>query len=250
MSTATADAPTEVVTVEADAPVETPKVKAAPAVKEPTDLAKARANRKHLDEGGAEDALPWPAVTPAIRKSDPKPCLCGCGGTTKGGSFVQGHDAKYKSILVGQAIKAEAADASDADKTLGEAAVGVLAERNWTKFLDKAREVALTKASTPKREPKPPKGDASEAAADEKAGALTDRMAQKDETGNRLVAVGATVSFQYRGASQVGKVTAVAGNKAQVEWDIEGGKTEKRAFALAAVRVIDVPSGQKATGKK
>lgn len=34
------------------------------------------------------------------RKRIPQPCGCGCGEMTKGGKFVQGHDAKvYRAIL-------------------------------------------------------------------------------------------------------------------------------------------------------
>ena len=30
-------------------------------------------------------------------------CLCGCGGRTKGGRFLPGHDAKLKKVLVADA---------------------------------------------------------------------------------------------------------------------------------------------------
>jgi len=30
---------------------------------------------------------------------EPKPCTCGCGGMTKGGRFLPGHDARYHSAL-------------------------------------------------------------------------------------------------------------------------------------------------------
>jgi hypothetical protein len=34
------------------------------------------------------------------RKIVPKPCACGCGGITKGGKFIPGHDTRvYRAIL-------------------------------------------------------------------------------------------------------------------------------------------------------
>lgn len=34
------------------------------------------------------------------RKIVPKPCACGCGGMTKGGVFLPGHDAKTISAII------------------------------------------------------------------------------------------------------------------------------------------------------
>lgn len=34
------------------------------------------------------------------RKIVPKPCACGCGGITKGGVFLPGHDAKTISAII------------------------------------------------------------------------------------------------------------------------------------------------------
>lgn len=80
----------------------------------------------------AEDVMPF--------------CICGCGGKTKGGSFIPGHDAKLKSILIKGVLeqtKVEALETLTPDECLV-----VLEERGWTKFLDKARDVA----SRPKKE--------------------------------------------------------------------------------------------------
>ena len=33
------------------------------------------------------------------RRRDPRPCLCGCGGLTRGGRFRPGHDAKLAKLL-------------------------------------------------------------------------------------------------------------------------------------------------------
>lgn len=58
-------------------------------------------------------------------------CHCGCEGSTKGGRYLPGHDAKHKSALVGAARKGSKRAANKLDK-LG-----------WTKFL----EVAMAKRS-------------------------------------------------------------------------------------------------------
>lgn len=70
-------------------------------------MAKVRATREALE------ALPGVRTTPsAPRSSDtpprparptsrgPRDCLCGCGGQTKGGKFLPGHDSKYLNHLV------------------------------------------------------------------------------------------------------------------------------------------------------
>lgn len=44
----------------------------------------------------------------AAPKRAPRLCLCGCGGMTKGGLFLMGHDAKMKSKLIkGEPVTAE-----------------------------------------------------------------------------------------------------------------------------------------------
>lgn len=50
-------------------------------------------------------------------------CLCGCGGRTKGGRFLPGHDAKLKKALV--------ADARAGKRR----AVNKLEKLGWSKFL-------------------------------------------------------------------------------------------------------------------
>lgn len=66
-------------------------------------------------------------------------CLCGCGIKTKGGQFVPGHDARYKSQLIATAMGNDLEAAAEA--------ATILEARGWTKFLDKKREVvAKTKA--------------------------------------------------------------------------------------------------------
>lgn len=45
---------------------------------------------------------PRPAKQPGERKArvrEPRPCKCECGGLTKGGTFLPGHDARYHARM-------------------------------------------------------------------------------------------------------------------------------------------------------
>jgi hypothetical protein len=53
-------------------------------------------------------------------------CVCGCGGTTKGGAFLPGHDARHKSTLFREAR------AGNAD------ALAEIDQRNWMHLYDKS----------------------------------------------------------------------------------------------------------------
>ena len=64
------------------------------------------------------------------------PCECGCAGTTGGGRYLPGHDAKHKANLIEAALKDD------------QAAIDLLESKGWTKFLDKRREI---KARPPKK---------------------------------------------------------------------------------------------------
>jgi hypothetical protein len=68
----------------------------------------------------------------------PRACGCHCGEMTKGGEFSIGHDAKYKSALVKAALQR----GGGAPLTV-EQAEAELARRNWTRFLEKSRTVAV-----------------------------------------------------------------------------------------------------------
>jgi len=82
-------------------------------------------------------------VTDTKTKAAPKPktatCNCGCKGTTKGGRFLPGHDAKLKSRLV---TKAKAGDAK---------AISTLKEFGWTKFIPALTSNGNGKATSRKR---------------------------------------------------------------------------------------------------
>lgn len=52
-------------------------------------------------------------------------CACGCGGTTKGGEFQPGHDAKLRSQLIAKLR-------SETDGRKRNAVVGQLRKRGWT----------------------------------------------------------------------------------------------------------------------
>lgn len=72
-------------------------------------------------------------------------CICGCGEQTKGGKFRPGHDAKYKSTLINEALAGNNPEAE-----------AILEERGWTKFLDKRREVLARPPREHNRKPKEP----------------------------------------------------------------------------------------------
>lgn len=61
-----------------------------------------------------------------IKQANPL-CHCGCGGTTKGGRYLPGHDAKHKKALVEAALAG------------GKRAATRLEKLGWSKFL-KARQ--------------------------------------------------------------------------------------------------------------
>ena len=51
------------------------------------------------------------------KKKTPQSCGCGCGGQTKGGRYLPGHDAKHKGILIKKA-KARGPDSIQAGQEL------------------------------------------------------------------------------------------------------------------------------------
>ena len=48
------------------------------------------------------------ATTPRPRRGTPRPCACGCGGRTRGGTWMPGHDAKALSRAIAAARAAQA----------------------------------------------------------------------------------------------------------------------------------------------
>lgn len=66
-------------------------------------------------------------------------CLCGCDGTTKGGRYLPGHDAKHKSALITDALAG------------GKRAEKKLEAFGWTKFLEAAREKVASEEAQPER---------------------------------------------------------------------------------------------------
>lgn len=54
-------------------------------------------------------------------------CHCGCGGSTKGGRYLPGHDAKHKKALIAAALLG------------GKRAANKLEKLGWTKFLETAK---------------------------------------------------------------------------------------------------------------
>ncbi len=62
-------------------------------------LAEERIMAKEQAKAAPKAAPRAKRVTKAAEGRQPKECLCGCGGMTKGGRFLPGHDAKYHSAL-------------------------------------------------------------------------------------------------------------------------------------------------------
>jgi hypothetical protein len=70
---------------------------------------------------------PQPAKVVAPRREAAKPksqdCRCGCGGQTRGGRFLPGHDGRLKGVLMG---RAKAGDVAAAEE---------LASLGWSRFI-------------------------------------------------------------------------------------------------------------------
>ena len=62
-------------------------------------------------------------------------CICECGGQTKGGEFLPGHDARYKSALLKRYIENDDSEA-----------LMILTRRKWTKFIEASKRQAKIKA--------------------------------------------------------------------------------------------------------
>jgi hypothetical protein len=64
------------------------------------------------DTSDADDGLRQASEQPREGRT-PRPCLCSCGGMTKGGRFLPGHDARLRSELVAQIKKGDVLLRSD-----------------------------------------------------------------------------------------------------------------------------------------
>jgi hypothetical protein len=71
-------------------------------------LAEAKSLGRDRGPNTPEDHSGPGEATEAPRKGrTPRPCGCGCGGTTKGGVYLPGHDAKLRSELMAQIRKGD-----------------------------------------------------------------------------------------------------------------------------------------------
>lgn len=109
----------------------------------------------------------------ARRETHGQECHCGCKGTTGGGKYLPGHDAKHKSALVKAALGGDSR------------AEAVLADKGWTRFLDKAREVA----ARPKADPRVKRAER-EQSDQERAQEKLARLALLKEAGEVLKGLG------------------------------------------------------------
>ena len=69
-------------------------------------------DRRPDDISEASDGQEEPRKTPREGRT-PRPYLCSCGGMTKGGRFLPGHDARLRSELVAQIKKGDVLLRSD-----------------------------------------------------------------------------------------------------------------------------------------
>lgn len=61
------------------------------------DVIAATVTRQEQEMAAKTESKAKPKATPKAKA--PRDCQCGCGGQTKGGRFLPGHDAKLKSAL-------------------------------------------------------------------------------------------------------------------------------------------------------
>ena len=66
------------------------------------NFAHVKRQQEKMEERGTMAGLPpLPKIPKSSRKSKPpKPCECGCGGMTKGGRFIPGHDAYLHALAL------------------------------------------------------------------------------------------------------------------------------------------------------
>jgi hypothetical protein len=76
----------------------------------------------------------------------PQKCLCKCGGETKGGKFIPGHDARLKGQFITAFREAKTADAK-AKVTAQVKAINPM----WTKYLTEAKPAPVKKAPATKK---------------------------------------------------------------------------------------------------
>lgn len=101
-------------------------------------------------------------VARAAKVKEPQACLCGCGGSTKGGRFLPGHDARYHAR-----IKAAMAAGKTHEEAERLAAKGPLPASLLPKPEPKAPKAEAVKAAPKPRAAKPKPVDLTSRATDE-----------------------------------------------------------------------------------
>lgn len=201
-------------------------------------------NQRRREKAAAEGRKPR-------EKGEPKLCLCGCQETTKGGTFVMGHDARYKSKLIKTVL-------SDPDDAEGQEALAVLQARGWIKFLDKAREVA-SRSKAP-RERKVKTVEDVEQTAAERTQVYADMKAAKAKLAEHgITRANSITRFNYQvildgdypfdtlgwkagmrcqvpwqGSNYDGQISEIAGDRAKVDYDSGDGMVT-RVYELASL---------------
>ena len=109
-----------------------------------------RSSKKHNSgELCAAQACDFLCSMSAKKHTSLPTCLCGCEGTTTGGRYLPGHDARHKSALVQAAIAG------------GKRAENKLFALGWAGFLDAARQKQQRQEG---KKPKAKKAEAPEVA--------------------------------------------------------------------------------------
>lgn len=143
-----------------------PRVKSARLIEQEQRAAELAAEREHFKMAKAEAIKTKAPKEPRVAKVvEAKDCMCGCGGQTKGGRFIPGHDARFHSRV--KALMAF-------DTTLTEAQADEIASKGpLTGKYAAAQQPKVKAPKAPKAEkaPKVAKATAAVAEAESVAGA-------------------------------------------------------------------------------
>lgn len=101
----------------------------------------------HRKEKARMAKTPTTKATPKAK--EPRDCLCGCGGQTKGGRFIPGHDARFHSRV--RALEAQGVSHDEAAKI---ASKGPLTGK-YAKAAEAARSAKAPKATNGAEAPEP-----------------------------------------------------------------------------------------------
>lgn len=82
--------------------------------------------------------------SPSTPKKQPRQCTCGCGGTTKGGIFLPGHDARFVGLVARAVVAGELTEAAAEERM---ASVSDLLKAKIRRSIELGRTKAEAKAA-------------------------------------------------------------------------------------------------------